>query len=226
MVARNLKPFVTGAKERNINMQYILSGSKQGDNGNAVIIDGYKFDRVSQYLKEDVTNFLDYVQKYGAKSAYEARMGLSNSVAKQKVNDAWGRTMSESAKHHNDQQFTYADGIKHLIQFKGQKLSDCLDALVDLTETSKSLFNGENMNDVRVWTRHMGAWHNPKILKCQELIKNKEVYVINGFIYTNYNLFQFIKLYAKSNNYMITDEQIQAKVNAWVSFKQKECMEV
>ena len=151
------------------------------------------------------------------------------SVASQKVSTAWGKNAIQTFFNQDTQSMTYADGIGSLIQVKGQSLKKCLAQLVDITEHENSI-NNENMNYYKTWVQHVinfyatddeGNFDIKKVSKAKkvvfDLINNKEVYIIREHIYTNYNLYEFIKNWYGENDIKISKKDIQNKVNEWVS---------
>ena len=150
------------------------------------------------------------------------------SVAGQKVSTAWGKNALQTFFNQDTQSMTYADGIGSLIQVKGQELKRCLAQLVDITENSNSIDN-ENMNYYKTWVQHVinfyatddeGNFNADKVSKAKrvvlDLINNKEVYIIREHIYTNYNLYEFIKNWYGENDIKASKEDIQNKVDEWV----------
>jgi hypothetical protein len=164
----------------------------------------------------------------GTQKAFEKFMACRSSVAKQKVNNAHGRTVMEALEHALNQGMTYADSIKPLIQLKGKNLSDALECLKDITE-SQETFLGENMNYYKTWVNHVIAWYTDKEscklhAKGLELAKefimnalhNGDILIVNEHVYTRYCLENFIKLWADANSVKYSKEDINKAINEWV----------
>ena len=227
MANRNRNAFTTVLLEKNINNAQIITG-KNPDNVIALNVQGYTFDRLSSFTKLDVELLADDIACMGAQKAFEAFMATRSSVAKQKVNNAHGRTVFEALEHALSQNMTYADSIKPLIQLKGKRLSDALECLKDITESQNTIFN-ENMNHYKTWVNHVIAWYTDKEsckfhAKGLELAKsfimsalhNGDILIVNEHVYTRYCLENFIKLWADANSVKYSDEDVKKAIDEWV----------
>ena len=227
MANRNKNAFTTVLLEKNINNAQIITG-KNPDNVIALNVQGYTFDRLSNVSKLDVELLADDIACMGTKKAFEVFMANRSSVAKQKVNNAHGRTVLEVLENALNQEMTYADSIKPLIQLKGKRLSDALECLKDITESQNTIFN-ENMNYYKTWVKHVVAWYTDKEsckfhAKGLELAKNfimnalhnGDVLIVNEHVYTRYCLENFIKLWAESNSVKYSKVEIDKAINGWV----------
>ena len=84
---------------------------------------------------------------------------------------------------------------------------------------------GENLNEVNTWVKHVILWYTEDnkttgMQKAKETIKRlineKQVHIINGFVYTDCGLKQFVKNWAGENDIPVTPEKIEKAVNEWV----------
>lgn len=217
------------AEENNVKEFQTILGKEnpRGKNVIGINIGGYTFDRLSNFTKSEFDALFMDIKTLGVAKAYEVHVA-SRSVARQKVNRAWGRSVGESFINKVNQEFTYADSIKPLIQLKGARLVDALECLKDLTENSKSIM-GDNMNKYNTWVKHVIAWYTDKE-SCRDYkngmknakdfimtsIKTGKIHLIGEFIYTNYNLYQFVRLWCSENQIETTPEKIQEYVDRWV----------
>ena len=227
MANMNLNSFTKSADEHNITGYQLIMG-KAKSNVIGMLYGGYNFDRLSLWTRADIDNLMDCIKHYGAKVAYEMHESSKTSVAKQKINTARGRSHEECIQHREQQQMTYADTYKHLIQFKNNSLGACLECLKDLTENNESIM-GDNMNNYEVWIEHVkaGFIEDAKgnttrgLARAKEFIinalSNNDIYIINECIYTNYNLVNFVKVWTKANGGRIGDAEAQKLVNKWVA---------
>jgi hypothetical protein len=227
MANRNRNAFTTVLLEKNINNAQIITG-KNPDNVIALNVQGYTFDRLSSFTKLDVELLADDIACMGTQKAFEKFMACRSSVAKQKVNNAHGRTVIEALEHALAQNMTYADSIKPLIQLKGKRLSDALECLKDITESQNTIFD-ENMNYYKTWVKHVVAWYTDKEsckfhAKGVELAKNfimnalhnGDILIVDEHVYTRYCLENFIKLWAESNSVKYSDADIDKAISEWV----------
>ena len=74
------------------------------------------------------------------------------SVAKQKVSEAWGFTEEARQAHRDEQERTYADNINHLIQLKGRKISDVFNDYMHYQEMN-------NLLEYKQWIETVKAWY-------------------------------------------------------------------
>ena len=90
--------------------------------------------------------------------------------------------------------------IKDLIDFEHETLTSCLEKLRSFTEAS-------DLNKVKSWVETMTDLHRNEISnrvdinKCAKKIKNmfdnKEVVILNGFIYSTYELKNIVEIWQK-----------------------------
>ena len=92
---------------------------------------------------------------------------------------------------------------KELIHFHGQSLTSCFEKFRQMTEN-------DNMYNVKSWIDTMtdcftnDVSNKADIVSCADKIKNmldsKEVYILNGFVYSTFELTNIIKLWQNENN--------------------------
>ena len=109
MSTKNDKAFKEAEKMLNNKGFYpqIITG-KNPTNVIAMVVSGYKFDRLSGFIKSDALELARDIIENGVAKAYEHHTYNRNSTAKQKINDAHGRSYRECTENHNTQEMTYA----------------------------------------------------------------------------------------------------------------------
>ncbi len=222
MAKNNLNGFNESARQHGISgYQLIMGGAKNGKNVAGMLLEGYTFDTLTNYTREDIDMLMDNIKCMGVAEAYKEHIQGRNSKAKQKVSDANGRTDMERLVNLLDQSMTYADGVKHMIPLGSADLLTCMQCLVDIVEDSKNIM-GENLNEVHTWVERMKDWHsfNAK-QKVFEMLTNRDIITLNGFVYTNYALVSLVKAWAKAQNKKVSPEQAQGFVNKWVDRMQE-----
>lgn len=122
MANRNRVATIKAMVENNVQGQ-IITG-KNPDNVVAVIVGGYKFDRLANTTRDELDALMASIA-CDLKEAYTAHVERRSSCAKQKINEAHGRSYRERAIHHDTQEMTYADRFQN-IQFVGQTISHVL----------------------------------------------------------------------------------------------------
>lgn len=119
------------------------------------------------------------------------------SVAKQMVNDAHGRTRSESLKNFLGQDMTYADPFEN-VQFKGQSLYGVLTQLYDKTYNYTAF--GECLTTVEYWVDSMKDIHGADALnKIKEMINSKLTIVYDNHVFNSYMFKKFIDKWVSEN---------------------------
>lgn len=93
--------------------------------------------------------------------------------------------------------------LKELIHFENNSLTNCLEDFRSLTESSK-------LNKVNTWVNTMTDFFTNEMSgkadtqacanKIKNMIDTKQIRVINGFIYSSYELTNVIKTWQESNN--------------------------
>lgn len=184
MATANRKSFEKGIFERGLQAQIILSNSKNQNNVVAIIVDGYKFDRLSLYTKIDVDILLDDITCNGTQKAYEHHTCKRSSVAKQKVNEAHGRTESETQNNQDMQGMTYADVLQN-IQHLNKTWVEVLQQVVARDE--RSSLSLEN------WIEKIKHFHGDNFKKVIAKNANKTIFLINGHIHNRYALSENLK---------------------------------
>jgi len=112
------------------------------------------------------------------------------SVAKQKVNEAHGRSYRECLDNFIEQYMTYADDFEG-VQFKGRKLNEVLEVLV--CDAPESL-------EYKNWLVSMQDWHGKNAKnKVMEMLNNKDVYAVNGHVISQKSFTRFITKWFKDN---------------------------
>lgn len=123
-----------------------------------------------------------------------------SSVAKQKINEAHGRTNEERLSYFIKQLMTYANRFDG-VQFIGQSMESVLNQMVK----NQSL----TLTD---WVKGMQDWHgsNAKAL-VYKAIKNKEIHVIDEskIVICDCTFRDFIKEYAKQNQLRVPTDKEQ-----------------
>lgn len=152
------------------------------------------------------------------------------SVAKQKVSEAWGFTEEARQAHRDEQERTYADNINHLIQLKGRKISDVFNDYMHYQEMNNLLEYKQWIETVKAWYTEPETDFNGNIIsqvsiekglaRAKEFVlnalKNKDLYIINGYVYSNYGLTQLVKNWYGENDIKTTNENNQKIVNKFI----------
>ena len=113
MANRNRVATIKAMVENNVVGQVITG--KNPDNVVAVVVGGYKFDRLANTTRDELDALMASIA-CNLKEAYMAHVERRSSCAKQKINDAHGRSYRECSINHDTQEMTYADRF-HNIQF-------------------------------------------------------------------------------------------------------------
>lgn len=201
MATQNLKRIIKAVNDNNIMAQVIPSPSNP-KNSFKVVCNGIEF-KSSQWTNEDIALFVEYAQ-----GKIQADVLNASSVALQKVNTAHGTTAIKEADNLEKQLRTYADGIAHTIQLKGQSLTDVLNAYFNtdgLTEDCLTYYKN--------WINSMKHWHVDAKAKVLELLNKKQCFIFNEYVYTNYGIYYLVKNWACENDMQYSEDKIKMIVN-------------
>ena len=92
---------------------------------------------------------------------------------------------------------------KELIHFQNQSLTSCFEKFRELTENNVIYSVGawiETMTDFFTNETSGKADTTTCANKIKSMIQNREVYILNGFVYSTHELTSIIKLWQKENN--------------------------
>lgn len=218
MSNRNYKATVKALQENNLQGQ-IITG-KNPENAQAIIIDGYTFDKITHMNKASIMELCQNIACKGTKQAYVEYVNDRQSVALQKINIAHGRTASEVLENQLGQQMTYADSYSSY-QFKGRQLKDCMLELVERTENNHEIVTDkhENLCYYKTWVQRVYGfymdrdckdWKNGRQIAervMKELLSTKQVRLIGEHIYSNKALCEFVRCWEKANQYELPSRQ-------------------
>ena len=188
MANMNLNSIVKSAQEHGVtDYQLIMGSSKSGKNVNAILIGGYKFDRISNLTKCEIDIIMDDIACNGVAVAYEHHTYGRNSVAKQKVNEGHGRSNDERFAYLLKQMMTYAKRFNG-IQFVGQSMESVFDQLIER----------ESLTLDR-WVKGMIEWHgsNAKALVLNAI--GKSMHIVDNKVICDCTFRNLISEYAKQN---------------------------
>lgn len=211
MSNRNYNATVKALQENNLQAQ-IITG-KNPENAQAIIIEGYTFDKITHMNKASIMELCQNIACMGVKEAYTQYVSDRQSVALQKINTAHGRTVLEVLENQLGQARTYADTF-HNYQFKGKALHDCLALYLYDTENNHEIVTGKNENFAyyKTWVRMAYNFYTDKDCKdwkhgkqiaenvMRWLLKTKQVRLIREHVYSNEALCEFVRCWEKANN--------------------------
>ena len=203
MGVSNFNKFNKYAQEFNVTgYQLIMGADKSGRNVKGMLIGGYTFDRLSLYGLDGDDQIIELMQNiacHGVAEAYKMHVEGRKSVARQKINEAHGRSHDERACHGLEQLMTYADSYEN-VQFKGRTLTDVFNQLLD-----------RNMDmevcKVSHWVETMKDFHGFNKAKklVFEMLNNKTIRVIDEHVVCDKTFRIYIDKW--------TDENGKARVN-------------
>ena len=207
MAMSNRKSFENLLSQKNLNAQIILGNSKKQDNVNAIIVSGYKFDRLSLFTKVEIELLLDDIICNGVQKAYEHHTYKRSSAAKQKINVAHGRTDMEIQNNQDVQDMTYADVLEN-IQHVGRTW----------TEVLYQVFVRDTSPLVRLdkWVECLQHFHGKNYKNVIKEIANKTVYLINNHVYCDYAFRENLKKCAEVNGYEFSEETMTNMIKMFV----------
>ena len=203
MAVSNKNKFLRSAEKYGVkDFQLIMGNDKKGLNVKGLLIGGYMFDRLSNYGtdREDtsIDDLMECIACEGVAKAHELHVNGRNSVAKQKVNEAHGRSNDERFDYLLKQMMTYANRFSG-IQFVNQTMESVFDQLIKRETIT-----------LDQWVKGMKDWHgsNAKALVLNA-IKNKSMHVLNdNKVICDCTFRDFVSEYAKQNKlHEPTDEQ-------------------
>ena len=206
MAVNNLKKFRESAQKHNIkDFQLIMGSAKTGTNVKGMLISGYMFDRLSLYGlsgTDDIDELMQNIACYGVAKAYEMHVSGRRSVAKQKVNDAHGRTEDERADYILKQIMTYGKRFKN-IQFVGQTIEGVFDQMIENTDLTLDR-----------WVKGMQDWHGKNAkAKVFDAITNKKMHVLNdNKVICDCAFREHIEQYVKENKLSLPNEEQQTQM--------------
>ena len=210
MATNNLKKFQKGLFNRGLQGQIILGNSKNGNNVSAIIVSGYKFDRLCNMTGEDVDMLLDDIA-CNVKSAYEMHVSGRNSHATQKVEKAHGRTDSEVENNQNKQDMTYCNVCAN-IQHYNRTWQDVLKQVVTRDKAEKTSLNN--------WIESMRGMHGDSFKKVIAKNANKNIFLIDGYIYNRYAFEKNLERYGQENfNRKLNKVEIDNMIKMFVTNK-------
>lgn len=199
----NLNSVVKSAQEHNVtDYQLIMGSAKNGKNVNAILVGGYKFDRLSNLTKAEIDIIMDDIACNGVAVAYEHHTYGRNSVAKQKVNEGHGRTDDERIAYLLKQMMTYAKRFSG-IQFIGQTMESVFDQLIERESLT-----------LEQWVKGMRDWHgsNAKALVLNAI--GKSMHIVDNKAVCDATFRGFISEYAKQNGLTEPNEEQKGKMIA------------
>lgn len=211
MAVSNLNKFNKYAQQYNIGeYQLIMGADKKGRNVKGMLVSGYMFDRLSQFGlsgDDDIQELMQNISCYGAAKAYEMHVNGRNSVAKQKVNEAHGRSNDERTGYLIQQLMTYGKRFKN-IQFVGQTMEGVFDQIVE-NETIT----------VAQWVEGMKDWHGSNAKRLVfEALQNHTMHVIDNITVCDVTFRDAISRYAKENKCNEpTEEQKTKMINVYIA---------
>jgi len=202
MAISNLNKFNKYAQEYNIGeYQLIMGADKKGRNVKGMIIGGYTFDRLSLYENEEIIELMENIKCNGVAKAYEMHVNNRRSVAKQKVNEAHGRSNDERMDYLLQQLMTYGKRFNG-IQFIGQTMESVLDQIVECETTTTAQ-----------WVEGMKDWHGSNAKRLVfEALQNGRMHIINGTAICDSTLRDAISRYAKENKCNEPTEEQKTKM--------------
>lgn len=154
---------------------------------------GRKIDQFFQDLKDDVA---------------------CESVAKQKISTAHGTNAEQMQKNYAEQLMTYADSIGSTIQLKGQPLYESINKFLDEKSELLKVQNWVScMIDIHAYNDYDEYIKDGmKIAKAKvfELLNTKQVFEVNGYIFSTYALSQLIKNWFGENDIPTNKQNIKA----------------
>lgn len=107
----------------------------------------------------------------------------------------------------------FGNNIKDLIDFS-QPIGYVMKDYMDLQESSYREFDNTYTYKYDTWVNMLENDMN----LVRRLIDSKEVYNINGFIYSNVELINCMKHFAEAHNLKKSNEELQQAVNNFVSY--------
>ena len=213
MANKNYNGCMKAINETGVQAQ-VLTG-KNSYNVIAVLVQGYKFDSLANFNSQDFMDLFQSIKCEGVESAYNAHTYGRNSSAKQKVNDAHGRSYRESAVNHMVQDMTYADRFSG-VQFK-RNLYDVLVMYCKL-DVDAELFPSFRDYDYKDFAKsyiNINYGKNCKGLNIQD-IKDNYIIVDNKVFAIN-NLVEVVNQWIKENG--LQDVSREEKVKAIRGFE-------
>ena len=145
-----------------------------------VIVNGIQY-KSSQWTRDDAEAVLSDIACKGTEEV--------KSVAKQKVNEAWGYDEEQRIEHYIKQFMTYADPFAG-IQFKNRTLLDVLNQIVE---------NQPELCNYRVWVESMKHWHANAKVVVMNMLQNKDVRIVGDYVIPTKTFERFLDKYCVDN---------------------------
>ena len=202
----------------------LITGKSNNGNGNVIAMNcgRYQFKGLSQFTKLNIELLIQAIACDGIEKAYQEHT-YRNSVAKQKINEAHGRTNEERQSHENKQEMTYARLLDHRIQFVGNTLSNVYNELFmyekdfqdwhtkDLSRYSTKTFIIDT--PIKAWFKCLSWYHKNPIETGKELIKTGYMRILRGYPIPHKKLMAHTWAWAKLNKIECTEQQMIKAVN-------------
>lgn len=183
----NTSAFKRISTEYGIPCQLVLGNDPKSTKG--LIIDGYTINGCSNWTVSDIKDFFETCKCEGVQTAVQ-------SVCKQKVNTAHGRTRMEQARHAGSQNGTYANRFEQVQLYK-RNLYDvfCMYCMLDTDVEFEFHYKDFDYKDFA--KSYINVNYGNKELKIDD-IKNNYIIVDNKVIAIN-NLLYVIDMWLKEN---------------------------
>lgn len=206
MANYNIGSFNKISAQYNITGHQLIMGKAKGQ-VIGMLLDGYKFDGLGNFIKSDIDMLFSTIACKGVAEAYKEHTYGKTSVAKQKVNPAHGRMDGERLMNFLEQGMTYADPFAN-VQFKGHTWVSVFNQLVDTRRCESVKY--EN------WVNSMREWHVNSKLVVERMLNDKEIRVIDGYAIPNAVFKKFIDKYCEENNYnKLNDDKVNYMIDSY-----------
>lgn len=166
---------------------------------------------ISQFSGKDFADLVANLEKAKTDAEIQACMS-GTSKAAMKIDEAHGRTVEKSYKNYCKQNRTYAKSHRGTQQLKGHTLKESLNEYIEDTESQYYL-------SVEYYLKSMKNFYDRKsnkflIDKIQGMLKNREIYFINGYVYTRTGFYNLVKNWHGANDIPTTEEQINQIIDS------------
>ena len=207
MANMNRASFIKSAQNHNISEYQLILG-KCPNNVIGFLYGGYKFDRVSTFTKCEIEMLMDDIACNGVVKAYENHTYNRNSKASHKISDAHGRMDGERIVNYFLQLRTNASPFTN-IQFKGHTWISVLNQLVERESDART-------SELNYWCHSMRDFHTNAKKVCIELVKSKQVRVLNGHVIPEQTFRRFLNQWVDENKIKgLDDNKMDAMIDMY-----------
>ena len=165
---------------------------------------------ISQFSSKDFADLIADLEQAKTDAEIQACMSGS-SKACMKIDEAHGRTVQNSFENYVKQSRTYAKSHRAMQQLKGVSLKKALTDYVEDIESSWYNSKEHFLQNIPLW--HEDLSKDELIAFIQNMLMTKQIYFVNGYVYTRLGLYNLIKNWHGQNDIQTSKDEINSIID-------------